>query len=96
MTWLMKRIWILMTGLMVVGIGGCGGVDKEETITGPEDQEIAEAAPVGSVSQSSESSDPVPDIALEDVNSFSPLFGTKISPRNFLDEVSAWYFGYST
>ncbi len=85
-----------MTGLMVVVMGGCGGVDKVETITGPEDQEISEVAPVERVSQDLESSDLVPDIALEDVNPSSPFFGTKVSPRNFRDKVSAWYFGHST
>jgi len=38
----------------------------------------------------------VPDFALTDVNSTSTTYDTLVSPRDFLGEVSAWYFGHST
>jgi len=91
----MKRIGILMMGV-VVGVGGCGDGDREGIITGPQGQEISEVIPAESVTQEPETSDLVPDIALEDVNPSSPFFGTEISPRSFLNQISAWYFGHAT
>ena len=38
----------------------------------------------------------VPDLALEDVNPSSPFFGTTVSPRRFLGQISAWYFGHAS
>ena len=81
----MKRIGILMMGwLLAVGIGGCGDGGGAETVAGPQEKENLGSAVL------------VPDIALEDVNPASPFFGTKISPRHFLDQVSVWYFGHAT
>lgn len=38
----------------------------------------------------------LPDFALVDVNPTSARSGQTISPRDYLDQVSAWYFGHST
>jgi len=35
----------------------------------------------------------VPDFALQDVNSISATYGQLVSPRDYLQQVSAWYFG---
>lgn len=40
--------------------------------------------------------DPLPDFALEDVNATSPRYGESISPRDYLRQVSVYYFGQST
>lgn len=40
--------------------------------------------------------DPMPDFTLQDVNPNSPTFDQGVSPRDHLQEVSAWYFGHST
>lgn len=40
--------------------------------------------------------DPLPDFSLEDVNATSPRFGDSISPRDYLQQVSAYYFGTAT
>ena len=40
--------------------------------------------------------DPRPDFQLEDVNPDSARFGEDVSPRDYLSQVSAWYFGHST
>ncbi len=40
--------------------------------------------------------DALPDFAVEDVNAASSQFGKLVSPRDYLGEVSAWYFGHST
>ena len=37
----------------------------------------------------------LPDFSLVDVNSTSSTFNQSVSPRDYLGEVSAWYFGHS-
>lgn len=39
---------------------------------------------------------PHPDFQLPDVNPASARFGESVSPRDYLDQTSAWYFGHST
>lgn len=39
---------------------------------------------------------PAPDFHLEDVNSGSATHGVRISPRQYLGKVSAYYFGHAT
>ncbi|GAB4132068.1 MAG: hypothetical protein Kow001_24880 [Acidobacteriota bacterium] len=36
---------------------------------------------------------PVPDFQLQDVNPGSPRHQQPVSPRDYLLQVSAWYFG---
>lgn len=38
----------------------------------------------------------MPDFQLVDDNLNSPLFGTTISPREYLQQVSGWYFIHTT
>jgi hypothetical protein len=38
----------------------------------------------------------VPDVALRDVNATSATFDQDVSPRDYLQKVSAWYFGHAT
>lgn len=38
----------------------------------------------------------VPDFSLLDDNANSATYGQAISPRDYLGQVSAWYFGHST
>jgi hypothetical protein len=38
----------------------------------------------------------VPDFTLTDVNASSPTFGDAVSPRDYLEMVSGWYFGHAT
>lgn len=54
--------------------------------------------PSGSVSEGNDdsSADPMPDFALPDINPASARFNQAISPRDYLGEVSAWYFGHAT
>ncbi len=37
-----------------------------------------------------------PDFALADVNAESARYQEDVSPRDYLSQVSAWYFGHST
>jgi hypothetical protein len=39
---------------------------------------------------------PAPDFSVVDVNETSPRFDEMVSPRDYLGEVSAWYFGHAT
>ncbi len=39
---------------------------------------------------------PVPEFGLQDVNATSQRLGQTVSPRDYLGQVSAWYFGHST
>ena len=38
----------------------------------------------------------VPDFALVDVNSTSSTYDQSVSPRDYLQQVSGWYFGHAT
>ena len=38
---------------------------------------------------------PMPDFTLPDVNPASLTFNEQVSPRDYLDKVSAWYFGHA-
>lgn len=40
--------------------------------------------------------EPVADFSAPDVNATSPRFGDAVSPRDYLGQVSAWYFGHAT
>jgi hypothetical protein len=39
---------------------------------------------------------PAPDFSLLDVNPNSSTSGQPVSPRNYVEKVSAWYFGHAT
>jgi hypothetical protein len=41
-------------------------------------------------------SDAQPDFHLTDVNTSSSTSGQAVSPRDYLEQVSAWYFGRAT
>ncbi|MBI5866309.1 MAG: hypothetical protein HZB38_17700 [Planctomycetes bacterium] len=41
-------------------------------------------------------SDAMPDFTLTDANPNSARFNESVSPRDYLGDVSAWYFGHST
>lgn len=38
----------------------------------------------------------VPDFSLVDVNATSSSYGDPVSPRDYLMQVSAWYFAHAT
>jgi len=38
----------------------------------------------------------MPDFSLQDANPNSATYGQQVSPRQFLGDVSAWYFGHAT
>lgn len=46
-----------------------------------------------SAAQASRAADPAPDFKLADVNRASPRYPSKVSPRDYLLQVSGYYFG---
>jgi hypothetical protein len=38
----------------------------------------------------------VPDFALSDLNPTSDTFSESVSPRDYMGQVSGWYFGHAT
>lgn len=40
--------------------------------------------------------DPAPDFSIQDVNPNSKRSGQMVSPRDYLQSISAWYFGHAT
>lgn len=40
--------------------------------------------------------DPAPDFSLRNVNVNSSRFDQMVSPRDYVGQVSAWYFGHAT
>ena len=38
----------------------------------------------------------LPDFSVVDVNADSARYGEAVSPRDYLGQISAWYFGHST
>ncbi len=40
--------------------------------------------------------EPLPNFSLEDTNTTSPIYTQSVSPRDYLEQVSAWYFGHSS
>ena len=40
--------------------------------------------------------DLVPDFSLLDVNASSPTYEQEVSPRDFIQQATGWYFGHAT
>ena len=51
---------------------------------------------VANVANSESESEQVADFALLDVNLTSETYNHQVSPRDYLGQVSAWYFGHAT
>ena len=76
-----------MMRLVVLSLLGLGCNDSGQIdVDGPPAGDFSRAL-VGTVAQ---------EFSLEDVNPTSDSTGEDVSPRDFLDGVSAWYFGHST
>ncbi|MBI4700569.1 MAG: hypothetical protein HY744_05300 [Deltaproteobacteria bacterium] len=66
------------------GMGGGGGMQSGGAGSG------------GGQAGSGGAAVPVADFELLDVNAHSKTFGQKVSPRDFLEQVSGWFFGTAT
>ena len=63
--------------------------EPEDTSTEPEDTSDTDADPEAGPNAQ-------PDFSLEDVNPSSPRMGEQVSPRDYLEKVSGWYFTHAT
>lgn len=54
------------------------------------------AAACGDDDPAGPGSQAMPDFLRVDVNAFSATYGDPVSPRDYLQVVSAWYFGHAT
>ncbi len=60
---------------------------------GDPDADPADAEPTATPEPGGEA---LPDFSVADVNADSPRYQAVVSPRDYLGQVSAWYFGHST
>jgi hypothetical protein len=51
---------------------------------------------LGSGPDADSGADMVPDFALVDVNPTSSTYGQNVSPRDYVGQISGWYFVHST
>lgn len=51
---------------------------------------------IGSTLMAEGEGGPVQDFALVDVNTTSSSYQQSVSPRDYLEQVSAWYFGHAS
>ncbi len=74
------RIGAVVSAVLLAWAAGCGGGGSPTPPAGP-------SMPAGEM---------VADFSLPDVNPASARFGQVVSPRDYLGQVSAWYFGHAT
>jgi hypothetical protein len=70
-----------------------GGIDSGPSDSGSGDTATADT---GASDTAIFPSDPMADFALLDLNSTSYRYGQPVSPRDYLEQVSGWYFAHST
>ena len=75
-----RRVWML---LFLLAFAACGATSSGAG---------GDSDPRGG----GDTDGPAPDFALLDVNTTSATYDTSVSPRDYLDKVSAWYFGHAT
>lgn len=70
---------------------GCGSSESNTTPLAD-----AGANTGNNTGNNNQGSGPLPDFALMDTNSTSPFSGQSVSPRQFLEKVSGWYFTHAS
>ena len=74
------RLVVLAVAAVMVLPAGCADDDSGGTILGPV------AHPENAA----------PDFAILDINPDSPRHDEMVSPRDYVGQISAWYFGHAT
>ncbi|MCC7291406.1 MAG: hypothetical protein IT449_05005 [Phycisphaerales bacterium] len=92
-TYVFSRLPVALTALAIsCAPGGLpGGNDNS---SGANDNSVGGGN--GNLNDAPPDADAMPDFSLVDLNPESPRRGEAISPRDYLGEVSAWYFGHAT
>ncbi|NUP08762.1 MAG: hypothetical protein HOW73_22160 [Polyangiaceae bacterium] len=83
-------------GVLAVGGGGEGGIGGAVAGGGGAGGAAEGGAGGGGGSNAIAVGDLVPDFHLIDVNPASPTADQPVSPRDYLQKVSGWYFGHAT
>lgn len=69
--------------------------DTAPTDTEPPDTDVEDTDPTDSDTDGAVSGAPMPDFSLEDVSENSARYGEQVSPRDYLEKVSGWYFTHA-
>ncbi|UCC30167.1 MAG: hypothetical protein JSU86_18455 [Phycisphaerales bacterium] len=83
-----------VTGAGDPGNEGLSNSDEEEASGSDTDSENPSDAQPGEPPEPSDEA--LPDFSVADVNADSARYGEAVSPRDYLGQISAWYFGHST
>jgi len=70
---------------------GCGGESDEALADAGTNVGVDGGMDAGQVA-----SGPVPNFSLTDTNSTSPYAGQAVSPRQFMQQVTGWYFTHAS
>ena len=99
--------WFYLPVVLLVVVGlpiGCNVAPPAPVVTPdpgtdePDPDETPEPSPEdpGTPEVPEPSANALPDFSLPDVNPNSARYQENVSPRDYLGQVSAWYFGHST
>jgi hypothetical protein len=76
---------------------GTTGTTADSTTTGSTSDETSTTADTDATTTSTTGDDGIaPDFGLLDVNESSASFDEVVSPRDYLEKVSGWYFAHAT
>jgi hypothetical protein len=73
-----------------------GGEEPEPDAGDPPDSLTEDPPDSEPVEPPQPSDEALPDFSVVDVNVDSPRYAEAVSPRDYLGQISAWYFGHST
>ncbi|MEZ4446416.1 MAG: hypothetical protein R3B72_45475 [Polyangiaceae bacterium] len=87
---------LALGGVLLAWVGGCSGSatggDGGTGVGGADGSGGAGSTAKGPLGLEGA----VPEFSLLDVNGTSPTTGQQVSPRDYLGQVSAWYFAHAT
>lgn len=72
------------------------GGDDDSAVADDDDSAVADDDDSALGDDDSSGENPMPDFSLVDVNPNSLLYNVPVSPRDYLQKVSGWYFGHAT
>ena len=84
---------------LIVALGSLIGCSVNTQISDPDNDGSSDTSGAdgsGSTETPQPSNDALPDFSLTDVNANSARYQEAVSPRDYLGQTSAWYFGHST
>lgn len=94
---LKRRLYLPV--LLIVVLGPAAGCSLDTQVGGPGSEGSSSPGggnEPGSAGTPELSDEALPDFSLADVNLNSLRYREAVSPRDYLGQISAWYFGHST